>query len=638
MSAKGEISMLRKKSLLGLILLIIASLFLGGCLLDGLAPGSIIEIYGSLDDELSREPVAGAQISAGGKTVYSDEEGLFHLAVPYSFDLEISIFASGYEIIEIPVFMPPRNGAIEIRRSLSPAFIESGIKGTVTINYHPPTHFYTETQKLFPDQAPRLNQESLLSGMANTEEVLVRFRPTVTTQTIKNTVDSLNLLYRGRIEGTDIFVYSQKNPLDMQDTLNRLARDESVEIAEPNYFFTAQSYFFNDPYYAHQWNLQAIHMEDAWQISEGSKDVTVAVLDTGFLMKHPDLQGNILAGYDFIDDDDVPLDTNASFSHGTHVAGIIGAIADNKEGIAGISPRVSLLPVRVMDAQGRGSYATLIKGLYFAVANGADIINMSLGGPAPSELLHEALIHAHNRGVTLIAAAGNDGGSVIYPAAYPEVIAVGAVNPNFDRPSYSNYGPEIDLVAPGGDASINNGLIVSTSGRYNSGLRREVHSYQGAQGTSMAAPHVAGVAALLVSQGINNPNLIRDILINTTTPAYGNNHSNQYGWGLLNAAAALRGTRDYPLIFAAHLRDGALFIVGQTSKADINGAYFLADIPAGTYHIYGWLDNDGDGMVSAGDLFGSTLKEIDTRGAEVWIDIDFEMEMYVKPQNLIIHH
>ncbi len=627
----------KKGSRPGLVLLTIVALFLGGCLLDGLAPGSVIEIYGSLDDELSNEPVAGAQVSAGGKTTYSDEEGLFHLAVPYSFDLEITIYASGYEVIEIPVFMPPRDGAVEIRRSLSPTFFETVINGTVEIDYHPPTHYYTEAQKLFPGQAPKLNQESLLSSMANTDEVLIRFRSTVASQAIKNTVDSLNLLCQGRIEGTDIFIYSQNNPMDIQETLRQLARDESVEIAEPNYSFTAQSYFYNDPYYAHQWNLQAIHMEDAWRMNKGSKDVTVAVLDTGLLMEHPDLQENILAGYDFIDDDDVPLDTNTDFSHGTHVAGIIGAVADNRLGIAGVSPRVSLLPVRVMDAQGRGSYATLIKGLYFATANGADIINMSLGGPAPSELLHEALIHAHNRGVTLIAAAGNDGGSVIYPAAYPEVIAVGAVDLNFERTAYSNYGPEIDLVAPGGDASSNNGLIVSTTGRYNAALRREIHTYQGAQGTSMAAPHVSGVAALLVSQGINNPNLIKDILINTSTPAYGNNFSNQYGWGLLNAAAALRGERDRPLIFAARQHDEDLIVIGQASKADTEGEYLLTDIPPGTYRVYGWLDNDGDGMVSAGDLFGSTLKEIDTRGENLLTGIDFDLEMYVNPQNISVH-
>ncbi len=302
-----------------------------------------------------------------------------------------------------------------------------------------------------------------------------------------------------------------------------------------------------DPFYEQQWNLKLLEMEEIWGEYKGTKDVVVAIIDTGILPNHPDLKDNIISGYDFVDNDRTPTDTSTYFSHGTHVAGIIGAVTNNSEGIAGINWHIKIMPIRVIGPQGNGAYSNLIKGINWASEHGAQVINLSLAGSFYSEPLQKAIKHAVSKGVTIVAAAGNNGSTpILYPAKYPEVISVGAVGPQTKITPYSNFGPNLDLVAPGGNSnnkSINNNTILSTSGYINHS-QKPVYEYNRAEGTSMATPHVAGVTALLYSTGINDPQIIKNRLQQTAIDLGLPGLDNKYRFGLLNVKGVLNLKND----------------------------------------------------------------------------------------------
>ncbi|MFW6021986.1 MAG: S8 family peptidase [Halanaerobiaceae bacterium] len=321
--------------------------------------------------------------------------------------------------------------------------------------------------------------------------------------------------------------------------ISSLQENPVIEYIEPEYLVHIQN-IPDDPLYKKQWNLQMLNMESTWKNIQGGSDVIVAVLDTGILKNHPDLNENIVDGYDFVDHDFDPTDTDPEFSHGSHVAGIIAATANNGQGISGLARNIKIMPVRVIDSGGSGGYSNLIAGIHWAVDNGADIINLSLAGNRNSRSLRDAVKYAVNRGTTIIASAGNNGSSpILYPAKYPEVISVGAVGPTAERAYYSNYGPDLDLVAPGGDSYKNEkyNTIISTSGSYKN--NRENHQYIWSQGTSMAAPHVTAIAALLYSQNINKPEQIKKLLKESADDLGKPGHDDEYGAGLVNVNKAL---------------------------------------------------------------------------------------------------
>ena len=238
----------------------------------------------------------------------------------------------------------------------------------------------------------------------------------------------------------------------------------------------------NDPDYEKQWALKHIGAEKIWREMGELSPQTVAVIDTGVCMSHEDLVGRVLDnGYDFVDDDDDPDDV---FGHGCSVAGIIAANIDNKIGIAGLAPNSSILPVRVLGPSGSGSMADVAAGIVYAADNGADVINLSLGSAVGSQVTQDAVNHAMEKGATVIASAGNSGGSLPgFPARYEGVVAVGAIDLGGSRSSFSNKGG--DIWAPGRDIHtihLNNG-------------------YKSLNGTSFSAPYVAAMAAILEGSG-----------------------------------------------------------------------------------------------------------------------------------------
>lgn len=301
----------------------------------------------------------------------------------------------------------------------------------------------------------------------------------------------------------------------------------------------------NDPYYRHQWHLDQIQMPAAWTRNRGD-GVVVAVVDTGVLFRSsgrfrqaPDLKDTrFVDGYDFVDDDGVPNDEHG---HGTHVAGTIAQSTNNGVGVAGVAPGASIMPIRVLDRRGAGSWGGVAAGIRWAVDHGAKVINLSLGGSIPSNAIRNAIAHAHRNNVVVVAAAGNTGrGRVEYPAAHAHAVAVGAVRFDEQLSFYSSWGSALDVVAPGGDLRVDqnedglpDGVLQNTMVRGNPGR----HDYLAFQGTSMAAPHVAGVAALLVAAGIEDADAVEAILKRT---AKAKQDRRRYGAGLVQADAALQ--------------------------------------------------------------------------------------------------
>ena len=268
------------------------------------------------------------------------------------------------------------------------------------------------------------------------------------------------------------------------EAVEAYGENEDVEYAEPNYLAYATA-TPNDPMYPTMWALQKINMPQAWDSFQGGSEVIVAIADSGVNYNHPDIPRNIIKGLDAINNDMDPMDDHG---HGTHVAGTIGAVTNNGVGVAGIAPPpVRLMAIKVLAGSGSGDFASISRGMAWAVENGAKVINMSLGGPQGSTTLHNAIKSAVAAGVTVVAASGNANTQTGYPAAYPEALSVGATDQSDNRASFSNYG-KVEIAAPG--VGIQSTLM---SGGYGP-----------LSGTSMASPHVAGVAGLLLSK---NPSL-----------------------------------------------------------------------------------------------------------------------------------
>jgi serine protease len=381
-------------------------------------------------------------------------------------------------------------------------------------------------------------------GSTPYDSIVINFVNTATPSEIAALAKEYNLTLRpssnsafARQEVIYLATGEATHPRATRRLLQRLQREALVEYAHPNYQFQA-AFVPNDPLYSQQWNLRAIRMPEAWEISQG-EGVTVAVVDTG-VTRVPDLaQTAFVKGYDFVDDDEDPTDLNG---HGTHVAGTLAQSTNNALGVAGVAFKAKIMPVRVLDANGFGSLSDVVEGIRYAVDHGATVINLSLGSRASARLMEEAVAYAHSKGVTVVAAAGNENSSqVSYPARYPHVIAVSATGPDGTKAPYSNYGVGVDIAAPGGAKTPEHpeyGILQQTINRRNPD--EPVFAYF--QGTSMAAPHVAGVAALIQAQGIKDPDKVEAILKMSAAPVPGDKQ-NFYGAGLLDAARALARAR-----------------------------------------------------------------------------------------------
>lgn len=290
---------------------------------------------------------------------------------------------------------------------------------------------------------------------------------------------------------------------------------------DPDFSDATMSYGFQD--------IQAF---DAWDVETGSSDVIIAVVDSGIRLDHPEFDGRLVAGYDFVNEDADPSDDSG---HGTHVAGIIAAALDNGQGVAGVCPNCRIMPVKVLNQFNNGYWIDLAKGIIYAVDHGASVINLSLGSNKYSDVVNAAIQYAVEHGVIVVAAAGNSGSDVpFYPAALDHVIGVGATTSTGERWAKSDFGSQIDLVAPGE-------LIYSTYHELDNLYR----GYTYLSGTSMAAPFVSGVAGLLRSAA---PELTAEEV--TQAMILGADDLGDTGWdanfghGRVNALGALQSPVD----------------------------------------------------------------------------------------------
>jgi len=317
------------------------------------------------------------------------------------------------------------------------------------------------------------------------------------------------------------------------EMVTSLASQKDIQFAELNYIVST-ALIPNDTLWASQYGPQRVRAPEAWDVTTGSNDVVLAVVDSGIDLDHPEFADRLLNGYDFVDDDSTPLD---ECGHGTHVAGIAAATGNNNEGVAGINWGTRILPVRVLNRFCSGSVADVADALVWSVEHGADVINLSLGTSAASTLLENGTYYAYDHGATIIASSGNGGFSpVFYPAAYSWVLAVGATDQIDARASFSNYGTALDVMAPGVD-------VLSTTPRYPfyyELVYGTTQEYGTLGGTSMSAPHVSGAAAMMAAlPAFDTPDKIFQALTDTAldldTPGW-----DQFtGYGLLQIDAAL---------------------------------------------------------------------------------------------------
>jgi serine protease len=379
------------------------------------------------------------------------------------------------------------------------------------------------------------------------------------------------------------FYRARVDPASQYDIVSQLEGHPDVEIAEPDAVYSLSppdvyaeplkptrddpwAGFPNDPKYKFQWHMDQIHMPAAWKLSDG-KGVVVAVLDTGVAYEAhgklfhqvPDLAGvEFVKPYNFVDNNE---HANDDHGHGTHVTGTIAQATHNGIGVAGVARNATIMPLKVLSGRGSGSVAGIADAIRYAADEGAQVINMSLGGRFPSKVLEKAVKYAHSKGVVVVCAAGNDGrGKVSYPAAYPGAVAIAATQYDESTTFYSNWGAALDLAAPGGntrvdqngdgqpDGVLQNTIVIGDPTR---------DDYFGYMGTSMASPHAAGVAALVVAQGVTNPDAVEKVLEESArAPKDRQLDKKRYGAGIIDAEAAVLKARGQS--GAAQLALGAL--------------------------------------------------------------------------------
>ena len=396
-----------------------------------------------------------------------------------------------------------------------------GAVGTHTVKNQSFKNLQTETDEI-------VDIEEYVSG-----EVIVGF------YTELRGLDPIDVGYIDSFEGHNIkekievlnVAVLEVNEGEERGFIDRIIDSPLVEYAELNWIVHAV-YTPNDPQWGAQWGPQRIHCEEAWDTQQGSSSVKIAILDTGVDYNHEDIAGNYVSGgYDWINNDNDPMDDN---DHGTHCAGIAAAVMDNNKGIAGVA-QVSIMAEKVLDSGGSGSSSQVANGITHAADNGADVISMSLSSTSPSSTIKNACIYAYNtKGVVIVAAAGNDGNfGMNYPAGFNTVIAVGATDNTDHRCSFSNYGDGLELVAPGK-------RILST-------IIGDDYDYL--TGTSMATPHVAGVAALAISEYPNKDNVwIRQKLVDTAEDLGPAGWDEDFGYGLVDASLGGGGPGQWPKV------------------------------------------------------------------------------------------
>lgn len=366
---------------------------------------------------------------------------------------------------------------------------------------------------------PQKNNAQVLN-LENPDRLIVKFH-SLTPKYFKNkTVEKYGLSLKEEIKLPNSYVVEVPKG-KISEYRDNLGKSKLVDYIEEDYLATKFE-IPNDPYYPNQWGLEKIQAPGAWDISHSNSGVDIAIIDTGINYLHPDLGSKVEYSVDCRVGSCPNYLTQDPDGHGTHVAGIVGAITHNSLGVAGVSWGADLFSVKVLNDDGSGYYSWIANGIVWAADNGAEIINISLGGSSSSSTLASAINYAWNKGTVIVAASGNRGtSSPTYPAYYSNSIAVAATSQNDVKASFSNYGTWVDVAAPG----------VSIYSSYGG-------SYNYLSGTSMSAPLVSGLASLIKAKNPTYSNLeIRQTIESSSNAIMGT--GSYWRFGRINACKAL---------------------------------------------------------------------------------------------------
>ncbi|MCJ7576692.1 MAG: S8 family serine peptidase [Dehalococcoidia bacterium] len=412
-----------------------------------------------------------------------------------------------------------------------------------------------------------------VSGFSS-QQILVKFKPGTSLPEVAEIHRQLGGQVKETIPGIGVQVVTVPEGHAMAKA-KAYSSNARVAYAEPD--FVAQALGSpDDPYFDLQWGLTKIEAPQAWEVTTGSGSINIAILDTGVDLDHPDLANKIVSNIDF----STSATTNDVYNHGTHVAGIAAAMTNNAIGVAGLGYTSTIMNVKVLSDTGSGSYSGIASGIIWAADNGAEIINLSLAGSFGASTLEDAVNYAWSKGVVVVAAAGNSGNTTpMYPAYYTNCIAVAATDINDARASWSNYGDWVDVAAPG--ASIYS--------------MRKDNKYGYGSGTSMASPHVAGLAALvftMVSDANGDGQLNDEVRARIEATCddigiigIGSGRINAYravqtGAATGAAVGIVTSSGDGMSVVGATVSDGV-----RTSLTDASGHYGITGIPEGTYTL-----------------------------------------------------
>ena len=611
-----------------LISLLLLSLILSGCSSDSSL--QFFNVRGTITTESLNKPIEGALVSVGTKTDSTNSDGNYIIENiqegTYTWKVESQKYNNLIEDINV-------DGNLIIDGKLKLDTVNAVITGTVKV-YNSSEEYSLQSMTTSNNIIKSNNQTYQTSSSEfKDNQIIVNFKDDISLDNINKFVIDNNLMKikKLNLKDNNIYLYQLSDEKSVLETVEVFNKNEFITWAEPNYIMKLSAKP-NDSLYDQQWANRKVNLEPGWDIitswdnMNNGNTIKVAVIDSGIIPNHEDLFANIepTEGKDYIDDDSNPIDESTDYSHGTHVSGIIGAVSNNNTGIAGVNSNVEIVPIRVFDTNGSPQTTTdIAEAINYAVEKNVDIINMSFGG-TQSFTMHEPIINAYNKGIILIAAAGNDGNDVFYPAKFPETIAVGATDINNNITSYSNTGFELDLVAPGG-TSING--ILSTN------LNETNKMYAQMYGTSMATPYVSGVASLLLSNGVS-PSQIRYRLTSTAVDLGPLGKDSTYGYGLVDAYGALINKRlKRPYVFAATKENGSINIQSEFIRVNDDNTYKLEEISEDNVIIVAWRDVDGDKNISPGDYYGeyNTGSEINIIENTLFNNID--IEMYYIPQN-----
>lgn len=415
-------------------------------------------------------------------------------------------------------------------RMFTVTYIQNNRWKTTPTKYKPKKNLSLNLDNNLPDLNPNFDEKGISHYIQN--EILIKFKGKIPEQELEQLVKRYDLIINKKNTNTVVAHSEKYSTKDLIKLFEQNELDNNfIDYIEPHFIYLSNNtkpnnfYQFipNDVLYnEYQWNLPMIYTIEGWQKTKGNEDVIVAVIDTGVDLTHPEFEGRLVEGINIIEPGRQPIDDDG---HGTHVAGVISANTNNQEGIAGLTWYTKIMPIKVLDQSGAGTLFDVAEGIIWATNNGAKVINMSLGNYAESQYLHDAVKYAYEKDVIMVAATGNDDTDELgYPAAYPEVLGVSAVDEHSNRAEFSNYGEYVDVVAPG----------VSIPSTYPD------NQYAALSGTSMASPHVAGLAALIRSFNSNLSNEdIYDIIKHSSTDLGKKGKDDYYGYGQINVEKAI---------------------------------------------------------------------------------------------------